>query len=55
VRTLWFFATILGLQVLRAGEGSDPVLPAQLNLDDFERLVARMVVKILEQNPACQK
>jgi hypothetical protein len=54
-RTLWFFAAALGLQVFGAGKGSNPVLPTQLNLDDFERLVARMVVKILEQDPARQK
>jgi len=55
MRTLWFFATVMGLQILGTGKGSDPVLPPQLNLDDFERLVARMVVKVFEKNPAGQK
>jgi hypothetical protein len=54
-RTFWLLATPMVLNVLGAGEGSNPVLPAQLNLDDFKRLIARTVTEILEQNAARQK
>jgi hypothetical protein len=52
MRTLGIFATAVGLDVFGASEGSNPVLPTELNLDNLYGLVARMIAKILEQNPA---
>jgi hypothetical protein len=40
---------------LRRSEGTNPVLPTELDLDYFDGLIARMVVKILEQNATRKK
>ena len=39
----------MGLNVLGGGKVTDPVLPAQLDFDDFDRLVAGVVSKVLEE------
>lgn len=47
-RTLRTFAATVSLYVLRVCKGPNPVLPTQLNFDNLEGLVARMVAKILQ-------
>ncbi len=54
-RTFWLFAAGMGLDVLGSGEGTNPVLPSQLDFDDFDGLVARVVSKVLEEDSSRQE
>jgi hypothetical protein len=40
---------------LRGSERPDPVLPTELDLDNLDGLIGRMVAKVLEQNTTCHE
>jgi hypothetical protein len=55
LRTFWFFAAAVGLDVLGSGERTNPVLPPQLYFDDLDGLVARVVSKVFEEDSSRQE
>ena len=49
-RTFWFLAAAMGLDVLGSGERTNPVLPPELDFDNLDGLVTRVVSKVLEED-----